>query len=556
MPPEPPKRKISLLPLVKNQERKIEEQKTELENAAAAITEKEALIAERDRRVKELEEEIEKARKEREAAQKLTPQSERTKQERQTASAAAIERTRLTEAETRALIDEQLRRVGWEADTENLRYAKGTRPQKGRKIAIAEWPVDSGKDASAAFKNARADYALFAGEKLIGIIEAKAYAKSVYAIIDNQCHEYARSIKSEDEKYDKYVQSEVTGTIYEHCVKAIEKALDFGENGLPKIGSGDWNDGFSEVGNKGKGESVWLGFFLYLVLERFIPICVEKQDLIRAEKYEKIKQELKKSLNTNGWDGRWYKRAYMDNGNALGSMENEECRIDGISQSWSVISGAGDNDKKYICMQSLENHLIDKETRIIKLLDPPFEKSIIEPGYIKAYMPGVRENGGQYTHAAVWVVIAESMLGFGDKAFELFKIINPIEHARTKDAANKYKVEPYVISADIYGSDNLAGRGGWTWYTGSSSWYYKAGIEYILGLKIKKGILKIEPCIPKDWKEYAIRYKWQNSVYNINVRNENGKNIGVEKIFLDGKQVKNEIILDGNGKVFNIEVQM
>ena len=363
--------------------------------------------------------------------------------------------------------------------------------------------------------------------------------------------------ENQDEKYDKYNETKEQESIYKHCIRAIEKSLNFGENGLPKIGSGDWNDGFSTVGNKGKGESVWLGFFLYTVLDNFIPICEEKGDLELAKKYEEIKQNLKRALNTNGWDGRWYKRAFMDDGNILGSMQNDECRIDSIAQSWSVISNAGENDKKYIAMESLENHLVDKENGIIKLLDPPFEKSKLEPGYIKAYLPGVRENGGQYTHAAIWVIIAESLLGFGDKALELYRMINPIEHSRTKDASRKYKVEPYVIPADIYGASNLAGRGGWTWYTGSSSWYYKAGIEYILGLKIQNGYMKIDPCIPKDWKEYQIQYKWKDSIYNIKVKNPDGKNRkneGVTKVILDGNEVENNIKLDGNRKVYTVEV--
>ena len=263
----------------------------------------------------------------------------------------------------------------------------------------------------------------------------------------------------QDEKYDLYLPSEEIGDIYEHCIRAIEKSLNFGEHGLPKIGSGDWNDGFSTVGNKGKGESIWLGFFLYNILERFVKICEKREDKDKVQKYEEIKINLKKALNTNGWDGRWYKRAYMDDGNILGSMQNDECRIDSIAQSWSVISKAGDNDKKYISMESLENHLVDRENGIIKLLDPPFDKGKLEPGYIKGYLPGVRENGGQYTHAAIWVIIAEAMLGFGDKALELYRMINPIEHARTKEASNKYKVEPYAIAADIYGANNLAGRG-------------------------------------------------------------------------------------------------
>lgn len=359
--------------------------------------------------------------------------------------------------------------------------------------------------------------------------------------------------EGQDEKYDKYQESPYQETLYEHCKKAIEKSLNFGENGLPKIGSGDWNDGFSTVGNKGKGESVWLGFFLYGILEKFIPICKQKGEEELAQKYETIKNNLKRTLNTNGWDGRWYKRAFMDDGNILGSMGNDECRIDSIAQSWSIISNAGDNDKKYISMESLENHLVDRENGIIKLLDPPFSKGKIEPGYIKAYLPGVRENGGQYTHAAIWVIIAEAILGFGDKALEFYRMINPIEHSRTKDASNKYKVEPYVIPADIYGAGNLAGRGGWTWYTGSSSWFYKAGIEYILGLKVKEGNLSIEPCIPSDWKEYTIQYKWENSIYTIKVLNPDGKNTGPTKVLLNGTETENKIKLNTNG-VYQIDV--
>ena len=240
----------------------------------------------------------------------------------------------------------------------------------------------------------------------------------------------------------------------------------------------------------------------------------------------------------------------------FGSIQNNECRIDGISQSWATISGAGDNDKKYISMESLENHLVDKENGLIKLLDPPFENGKLEPGYIKAYVPGTRENGGQYTHGAIWAIISESMLGFGDKALELYRMINPIEHARTKEAAIKYKVEPYVIAADIYGKENLAGRGGWTWYTGSSSWYYIAGIEYILGLKIVENKLKIQPCIPKTWKEYKIKYKYKRSIYNIKVINNNGNNFGVSKVFVNGTKAENEINLDGSGNVYNVEVYM
>lgn len=361
----------------------------------------------------------------------------------------------------------------------------------------------------------------------------------------------------QDEIYDYHPQIEEKETIYKHCIRAIDKGINLGEHGIPKIGSGDWNDGFSTVGNKGKGESVWLGFFLYEVLNRFIPICEIKNDTKKVEEYQKVKENLKKSLNTFGWDGRWFRRAYMDNGDILGSIENEECKIDGISQSWSVISGAADNDKKYISMESLENHLVDMENGIIKLLDPAFEKSKLEPGYIKAYLPGVRENGGQYTHAAIWTIIAWSILGFGDKGAEYFKLINPIEHTRTKEAVNRYKVEPYVVAADVYGVGNLIGRGGWTWYTGSSSWLYKAGIEYVLGLKISNETLFINPSIPQEWKEYSIRYEYGSSIYNIKVKNPNSKKTGVEQFILNGQEVEEKKIkLIDNGKINEIEVIM
>ena len=303
-----------------------------------------------------------------------------------------------------------------------------------------------------------------------------------YSILDIEV-EYleAEELKeNEDEKYDIHLKSGIKESMALHCQRAIEKALNFGENGLPKIGSGDWNDGFSTIGNKGRGTSIWLGFFIYDILEKFIKIIENKTDEdflennnIDIKKYQKTKEGLKKKLNTIGWDGRWYKRAFTDEGEVIGSIENQECKIDSISQSWSVLSNAGENDKKYIAMESLEKHLVDRENGLIKLLDPPFFKGKINPGYIKAYMPGVRENGGQYTHSSVWAVAAEAMLGSGDKATEYYRMITPIEHSRTKEEAKKYKVEPYVIAADIYSGNNLAGRGGWTWYTGSSSWYYK-----------------------------------------------------------------------------------
>ena len=372
-----------------------------------------------------------------------------------------------------------------------------------------------------------------------------------------------------DEKYDLYLPSEKVESIYMHCVRAIEKSFNFGKNGLPKIGSGDWNDGFSTVGNKGVGESVWLAFFLCSVLNRFIPICkyMEKFDLKneneidnyekKSEKYERIIEQIKRNVNTNAWDGRWFKRAFMDDGNELGSIQNDECKIDSIAQSWAVISNIGDNDKKYISMESLENHLVDIENGIIKLLDPPFENGVLEPGYIKAYLPGTRENGGQYTHAAIWVIIAEAMLGFREKAVNYFKMINPIEHSKNKENVMKYKVEPYVVSADIYGQGNLAGRGGWTWYTGSSSWMYIAGLKYILGININNGFLSFTPCVPKDWKEYSVKFMYEKTVYNIKIKNEGKEDSKVKKMLLNGKKIEDlRIKLEPDGGINEIEVEM
>ena len=268
-----------------------------------------------------------------------------------------------------------------------------------------------------------------------------------------------------------------------------------------RLALGDWNDGFSTVGNKGKGESVWLGFFLYDILDRFDKICEDIPDKAEyVKKYEKIKAELKNALNSSAWDGAWFKRAFTDDGKVLGCKDNEECRIDSIAQSWSVISKAGDSYKVQTAMDSLEKFLIDKRTGIIKLLDPPFENSDLEPGYIKSYLPGVRENGGQYTHSAVWAIIAFAILNLNDKAIDFYNMINPISHSDSNEKALIYRVEPYVIAADVYGASNLLGRGGWTWYTGSSSWFYKAGIEYILGLKIRKRCFEYFSVYSKDFK--------------------------------------------------------
>lgn len=354
-----------------------------------------------------------------------------------------------------------------------------------------------------------------------------------------------------DERYDKYEQSVEKGSVYEHCIKAIEKSLNFGEHGIPKIGSGDWNDGFSNVGNKGDGESVWLGFFLYDILNKFLKFISLKSDTEREQKYSKIIAELKNSLNNNCWDGMWFCRAFCDDGAILGSAHNQECRIDSIAQSWAVISNAGQKEKNVVALDSLDKYLIDRKNGIIKLLDPPFENSNLNPGYIKSYLPGTRENGGQYTHAAIWAIIANAIIGDGTKAVDLYKMINPIEHSKTYDLVNKYKIEPFVIPADIYGYGNLQGQGGWSWYTGSASWYYICLIKYILGIKIEENQLLINPNIPQDWNGYKLRIKHQNKVFNINVISEKSGNLEVKKMINNGIEVADKKININECDTFN-----
>ncbi|HXN07538.1 MAG TPA: hypothetical protein VN944_10810, partial [Nitrospiria bacterium] len=281
--------------------------------------------------------------------------------------------------------------------------------------------------------------------------------------------------EGQDEAYFEPENSGETGTLFEHCARALDRSLSVGDHGLPLIGSGDWNDGMNRVGNKGKGESVWLGWFLYAALSGFIELARDRGESKRADIWQQHMEELKKALEKDGWDGDWYKRAYMDDGTPLGSAVNSECRIDSIAQSWGVISGAADPARRIRAMAAVEEYLVRKGDGLILLFTPPFNQMPVDPGYIKGYLPGVRENGGQYTHAALWSVIAFAMLGDGDKAGELFSILNPINHASTRSGIHRYKVEPYVVAADIYAEPPHVGRGGWTWYTGSASWMYRAG---------------------------------------------------------------------------------
>lgn len=351
--------------------------------------------------------------------------------------------------------------------------------------------------------------------------------------------------EGEDERYTIVDKSNTEGSIYEHCIRAIDRALKFGKHNIPLMGSGDWNDGMSTVGNKGKGESVWLGWFLYKILDDFNIICSYMQDSKRQEYFNEQKIFIKENLEKEAWDGEWYRRAYFDNGIPLGSSENEECKIDSLAQSWSLISGAAKKDRSIKAMEAVDKKLVKEEEGIILLLTPPFEKSDLEPGYIKGYVAGVRENGGQYTHAAVWVILALTKLGFGDKAMKYYSMINPINHTNSESKCDKYKLEPYVMAADVYIREPHVGRGGWSWYTGAAGWMYKVGIEDILGLKTVEGKwYKIEPCIPKEWESYEIKIKNNKEDYKIVI--ERGEYKG---IVINNEKIEGNLICKNKGKL-------
>lgn len=361
--------------------------------------------------------------------------------------------------------------------------------------------------------------------------------------------------EEEDERYSIPQIAPVSGTVYEHCIRALERGLNFGEHGLPLIGSGDWNDGFSRIGVKGKGESVWLGWFLITTLNRFASVCDSHQDPERAEKYRNIVQNLKESMEKNAWDGGWYRRAYFDDGTPLGSSRNPECQIDAIAQSWGVISGGARTSRIRDSMTALENYLWRKEEGVLLLLSPPFDRSSLDPGYIKGYVPGVRENGGQYTHGAIWSIMAFTAMEEGNKALELFNMLNPINHARNQQEVARYKVEPYVMTADVYAIYPHVGRGGWSWYTGAAGWMYQAGLEGILGLFKQGEKLTLVPCIPAHWKGYEIDYRFKTSLYQIKVDNPHGKMSGVESVIVDGTRVDgNQVELLNDGKEHIVQV--
>ena len=345
----------------------------------------------------------------------------------------------------------------------------------------------------------------------------------------------------EDSYYDSPPRSEEAASLYEHCRRAILRGLGTGQHGLPLMGSGDWNDGMNLVGEHGKGESVWLGFFLYEVLTRFTEVARQAGDVTFAERCRTEAAKVRLKIEQNGWDGEWYRRAYFDDGSPLGSASNPECRIDSIAQSWSVLSGAAEPGRSRMAMESVDRRLVRRDHALIQLLDPPFDKSSLNPGYIKGYVPGVRENGGQYTHGAIWAAMAFAGLGDSLRAWELLGMINPVTHSNSPEGIAIYKVEPYVVAADVYALPPHTGRGGWTWYTGSAGWMYRLIVESLLGLRLEVDKLRIAPCLPADWKGFKVYYRYRATVYEIDVRQQPGAERRTI-VTVDGIEQQDEVI--------------
>ncbi len=360
----------------------------------------------------------------------------------------------------------------------------------------------------------------------------------------------------EPEAYGQPRTSTQSGTLYEHCIRAIEQCLAVGPHGLPLMGTGDWNDGMNRVGHLGHGESVWLGWFLSKILHDFSRVVAARGDTKRVARWRGERRRMGAMLE-QAWDGDWYRRAYFDDGTPLGSAQAQECRIDAISQSWSVLSGAAPRDRAERAMDAVRMQLVQRHAGVIQLLTPPFDHSSLDPGYIKGYVPGVRENGGQYTHAALWTVMAIAQLGSGDEAVELFHMLNPINHARTPADVERYKVEPYVVAADVYTHPAHIGRGGWTWYTGSAAWMYRLAVESILGIRRRGGCFAIEPCIPGAWDRFAVRWRHGSSLYEIAVVNPGHGNCGVVEAWLDDAAIDHRAIpLVDDGAVHRVRVIM
>ncbi len=379
-----------------------------------------------------------------------------------------------------------------------------------------------------------------------------------YGVLDETIHFLqGRPINAnEDSYYDLPGRSKEAASLYDHCVRAILRGINYGEHGLPLMGSGDWNDSMNMVGAEGKGESVWLGFFLYDVLMQFNEVARRRGDLPFAERCGAEAAQMRRNIKQHGWDGGWYRRAYFDDGSPLGSMSNPECRIDSIAQSWSVLSGAGDAERARMAMEAADQRLIHRDQALIQLLDPPFDKSDLNPGYIKGYVPGVRENGGQYTHGAIWMAMAFAQLGDSRRAWELMAMINPVNHARSPESIAAYKVEPYAVAADVYALSPHTGRGGWTWYTGSAGWMYRLIVESLLGLRLEVDRLSFAPLLPADWEGFTVHYRYRETVYHIAVlRRQVGD--GATRVTVDGApQQDTTITLVDDHQEHSVEVRI
>jgi cyclic beta-1,2-glucan synthetase len=340
--------------------------------------------------------------------------------------------------------------------------------------------------------------------------------------------------------HDDFFQPQIsdqTASVFEHCARGLDQAIDLtGENGMPLIGTGDWNDGMNRVGEGGQGTSVWLGWLLIAAIDLMAPLA-DTRDPVRAARWRAHRKSVLHAIETQGWDGAWYRRGTFDDGTLLGSATSEECRIDSIAQSWAVLSGAANPVRARQAMASMTHHLVRRDSGLALLFTPPFDQTPLDPGYIKGYPPGLRENGGQYSHAAMWAVLAHAKLGDGTAAHQLFKMLNPINHALTRDAAEHYKVEPYVVAADVYSAPPHQGRGGWTWYTGSAGWMYRAAIEGILGLTRKGDKLCLNPCLPESWPEVTLTVTLGDARYTVSVLNPEASGTGIKTATLEGTEL-------------------
>jgi cyclic beta-1,2-glucan synthetase len=359
----------------------------------------------------------------------------------------------------------------------------------------------------------------------------------------------------EHERYANFKAGETSGNLFEHCQRALTRGSTSGPHGLPLIGSHDWNDGMNRIGYQGKGESVWNGWFIYDTLNKFAQICDRVEVHDKAAIYRSQAEHYRRAIEEQAWDGLWYRRAFYDDGTPVGSAESDENQIDSLPQSWGVLSKGANPLRAVTAMDSVFDQLVQPEDRLILLFTPPFDNTKLDPGYVKGYPPGVRENGGQYTHAAIWAAWAFAELNQGNRAMDMFSLLNPIYHSDTADKIARYRTEPYVVAADIASEPPHTGRGGWTWYTGSASWLYRLGLEGILGIKREGKMLRIDPRISKSWSNYEVSYRYGGSTYLIYIDNPEGCDQGVKRILLDDKPVEGtEIPLSDDGMTHIVRV--